>query len=103
MNRPIALGLLALLAGTVIGATAVNGLMLRITLRGRTLPSTSAPSTAPTVLKRFLQRWATSTTILPDWPEPSRTARIPIALTTALIRGLLSKICPRKCPNQAYA
>ena len=26
MNRPIALGLLALLAGTVIGATAVNGL-----------------------------------------------------------------------------
>ncbi len=25
MNRPIALGLLALLAGTVIGATAVNG------------------------------------------------------------------------------
>jgi len=26
MNRPIVLGLLALLAGTVIGATAVNGL-----------------------------------------------------------------------------
>ncbi|MGO9331060.1 MAG: hypothetical protein ACLQJ0_23525 [Steroidobacteraceae bacterium] len=26
MNQPIVLGLLALLAGTVIGATAVNGL-----------------------------------------------------------------------------
>ena len=76
--------------------------VLRIMLPERTLPSTSAPSTAPTFLKRFLQRWATSTAILPDWAEPLLTGRIPIASTIALIPGHLSKICPRNCPNQAY-
>jgi len=49
--------------------------MLRIRLPGRTLSSTSAPSTAPTFSKRFLPVWATSTPILPDWAEPSLTAR----------------------------
>ena len=75
--------------------------MLRIRLRGCTLSSTSGPSTAPTFLKRFLQRWATSTAILPDWPEPSLTARIPIALTVALIPSPTYASSPTAAPCQA--
>ncbi len=45
--------------------------MLRIRLRGRTLSSTSGPSTAPTFSKRFLPRRATSTAILPDRADVS--------------------------------
>jgi hypothetical protein len=38
--------------------------------------ATSAATTAPTFLRRFLPRWATSTVTLPDWAEPSLTAGV---------------------------
>ena len=78
MNRSIVLGPV-MLAGAVIGPTAVSGLYAQNKAPGRTLSSTSEPSTAPTFSKRFLPRPATSTAILPDWAEPSLTARVPIA------------------------
>ena len=74
MNGSIALGLV-MLAGAVIGPTAVSRLYAQNEAPGRTLSSILGPSTGLTLSKGFLPRRATSTAILLDCADTSHCSR----------------------------
>ena len=77
MNQSIALGL-AMVAASVVGATAANGLHDQDNAPAAYAVLDSALSTPPTFSKRFLPRRATSTAILPDYTDPPLIIRVHI-------------------------
>ena len=77
MNQSIALGL-AMVAASVVGATAANGLHDQNNAPAAYAVLDLRAINTPDVFKSFLPRRATSTAILPDYADPPLIVRVHI-------------------------